>query len=67
MKTQVAPDLENYRIQTLKDYRKLFADTAVTTTHLLKKLSKVPKLKKLSDMDPDGLPSDVFQKKLIIQ
>ena len=63
IKTNEIPDLENQRIQTMKDYKKLFADTAVTTTHLLKKLSKVPKLKRLSDVEPDGLPSDQFFKK----
>lgn len=32
------------RIQKIKDFRKLFADTAVTTTHFLKKCIRVPKI-----------------------
>ena len=44
LKTKERAELEAIRIARLKDYRKLFADTAVTTTHFLKKLSKVPKL-----------------------
>ena len=28
----------------LKDYRKLFVDTMITTTHFLKKCVKVPKI-----------------------
>jgi hypothetical protein len=32
------------RINQLKDYRKLFTDTMVTTTHFLKKCVKVPKI-----------------------
>jgi hypothetical protein len=31
------------RIQKLRDFRKLFADTAITTTHFLKKCIKVPR------------------------
>lgn len=32
------------RINQLKDYRKIFSDTMVTTTHFLKKCVKVPKI-----------------------
>ena len=32
---------ENLRISKLRDFRKLFADTAITTTHFLKKCIKV--------------------------
>ena len=42
-------DLEMDRIQKLKDFRTLFADTAVTTTHFLKKCVRVPKVESLTD------------------
>ena len=32
----------------IKDYRKLFSDTAVTTTHFLKKCIRVPKIEEFS-------------------
>jgi len=37
-------DLE--RIKQIKDYRKLFSDTMILTTHFLKRCTKVPKVKK---------------------
>jgi hypothetical protein len=40
----------------IKDFRKLFADTAVTTTHFLKKCVKVPKITTATKDDPTGLP-----------
>ena len=40
----------------MKDCKKLFADTAVTTTLLLKKCVRVPKLELKNDLVPDGLP-----------
>ena len=39
----------------MKDCKKLFADTAVTTTLLLKKCVRVPKLELKNDLSPDGL------------
>ena len=39
----------------MKDFRKLFADTAVTTTHFLKKCIKVPKVYLQSPETPGGL------------
>ena len=44
LKTKEEVDVDIKRIQTIKDNRKLFADSSVLTTHFLKKLSKVPKL-----------------------
>lgn len=38
----------------MTDNRKLFADTVVTTTHLLKKCIKVPKVNILSAEEPNG-------------
>ena len=37
-------DLE--RVKQIKDYRKLFSDTMILTTHFLKRCTKVPKVKK---------------------
>ena len=48
------------RINTMKDCKKLFADTAVTTTLLLKKCVKVPKLELRNDLAPEGLPFKEF-------
>ena len=44
LKTRENEEDELKRIKNLRDNRKLFVDSTVTTTHLLKKLSKVPKL-----------------------
>ena len=46
----------------LKDFRKLFADTAVTTTHFLKKCNKVPRLKEQSNFEPDGLTPEQLER-----
>lgn len=37
---------------SLQDYRKLFVDTVVTTTHFLKKCVKVPKIDEMPLDDP---------------
>jgi hypothetical protein len=42
MRSNVDSDLDFMRIQRIKDYRKLNADTVVTTTHFLKKCILVP-------------------------
>lgn len=56
IKTKVADyDTDIQRIQKIQDFRKLFADTAVTTTHLLKKCVKVPKVELATAENPDGL------------
>ena len=47
IKTRGDPVADMERVQKLKDYRVLFSDTAVTTTHFLKKCIKVRKF------DPD--------------
>jgi len=39
----------------LKDYRKLFVDTMITTTHFLKKCAKVPKIDEFSAVEPAKL------------
>ena len=51
----------------LKDFRRLFADTAVTTTHFLKKCNKVPRLKELSEYEREGLTKEDMQKALAMQ
>ena len=48
---------EMQRIMQIKDYRKLFADTIVTTTHFLKKCVKVPKIDEFS---ADNLKSNIY-------
>ena len=48
IKTKGDPVLDMERVQKLKDYRVLFSDTSVTTTHFLKKCIKVKKF------DPDN-------------
>ena len=42
-------DAELKRLNKLKDFRKLFADTAITTTHLLKKCIRVKRVELSSD------------------
>ena len=42
IRTGVKADVEFDRIQKMKDYRKLFADSVVQTTHLLKKSVMIP-------------------------
>ena len=44
LKTKGEPEEDYQRLFKLKDYRKLFADTVITTTHLLKKCISVPKV-----------------------
>lgn len=61
-KEDILKDLE--RLMKLKDYRKLFADTAVTTTLFLKKCIKVPKLYMKSQFIPEGLPYDQYKAEL---
>ena len=46
LKTNEAIGAEQERIQKIKDYRKLFADTMITTSHFLKQCIRVPKIKK---------------------
>lgn len=46
IKTNREPMDELVRIKQIKDYRKLFGDTMILTTHFLKKCIKVPKIKK---------------------
>jgi hypothetical protein len=40
----------------MKDCKKLFPETAITTTLLLKKCVRVPKLELKNDLAPNGLP-----------
>lgn len=42
-KTNVDLEEETERMQRIKDYRTLFSDTMITTTHFLKRCIKVPK------------------------
>ena len=42
------------RVQKLKDYRVLFSDTSVTTTHFLKKCIKVRKFDPEDHEDADN-------------
>ena len=44
LKTNADPAEDIMRINSMKDYKKIFADTVVTTTHMLKKCIKVPKV-----------------------
>ena len=44
LKTKCEHEEDYQRLFKLKDYRKLFADTVITTTHLLKKCISVPKV-----------------------
>jgi hypothetical protein len=56
------------RINLMKDCKKLFADTAVTTTLLLKKCVRVPKLELKDDaMHPDGLTFNDFNRETAMQ
>ena len=57
--------IEEYdRIAKLKDYKRIFADTVVTTTLLLKKCIKVPKVFQATTADPTGLSAMEAQKVL---
>lgn len=42
IKTQAKADIEFERIQKMKDFRKLYADSVIQTTHLLKKSVMIP-------------------------
>ena len=42
----------------MKDVRKFFSDTVVTTTHFLKKCIKVPKVNLKSEFEKDGVTQD---------
>ena len=53
-------DEEYCRVSKLKDYRTLFGDTVVTTTHFLKKCVKVPKLFPQSVAQPQGLSPEKY-------
>jgi len=45
----------------IKNNKKLFADTQITTTVMLKKCSKVEKIfKQVDRFDTDGLPIDLY-------
>mmetsp|Transcript_34166 Transcript_34166/g.52438 ORF Transcript_34166/g.52438 Transcript_34166/m.52438 type:complete len:180 (+) Transcript_34166:450-989(+) len=55
LKTQLDPKVELDRIQKIKDFRKLFSDSAVTTTHFLKKCAKVRKVLGTEDDLPRGI------------
>jgi hypothetical protein len=55
LRTNEDPYDELERTQKIEDFRKLFADTAVTTTHFLKKCVRVPRLYEESGESPDGL------------
>ena len=55
IRTHEDPYTEIERTQKIEDFRKLFADTAVTTTHFLKKCVRVPRLYEESEISPDGL------------
>ena len=50
-KTNNDPEDEYERIQRIKDFRKLFSDTMIMTTHFLKRCIKVPKI--LKDIKPN--------------
>ena len=60
IKTKVEPSLDFERIQRIKDYRKLFADTAVLTTHMLKKCVLIPY--KMEDKEEDGYQKHPFKR-----
>lgn len=49
------------RLTKLRDFRKFFSDTIITTTHLLKKCIKVPKLALKSDFEPDGITDKQYE------
>ena len=55
LRTNEDPFDELERTQKIEDFRKLFADTAVTTTHFLKKCVRVPRLYPETAGSPDGM------------
>jgi hypothetical protein len=61
-KTKGGIDDETDRLLKLKDYRKLFAETAVMTTHMLKKCIKVPKVVEQTNYEPSGLPPSEYMR-----
>lgn len=50
MDAKTNAEQELIRINKMKDFKKLFADTAITTTLLLKKCVKVPKIHARSEL-----------------
>ena len=61
IKTKLNPYLEHNRILKLTDFRKLYADTAVTTTFFLKKCVQVPKVY------VQGIDDDDYDKQLVTE
>lgn len=53
LKTNHEPDEDLERITQIKDFRRLFSDTMILTTHFLKRCIKVPKIK----VKPAGAPA----------
>ena len=51
IKTNKEPEDEIERITRIKDFRKLFSDTSVLTTHFLKRLVKIPKANLILEED----------------
>jgi len=49
------------RLTKLRDFRKFFSDTIITTTHLLKKCIKVPKVSLKSEFAVDGLTEKEYE------
>ena len=54
-KTNEAIEAGTIRLSKLKDFRKFFSDTAITTTHFLKKCIKVPKITIKDAVNDDGV------------
>lgn len=45
----------------IKNIKKIFADTQITTTVMLKKCSKVEKIfRQIDQFDTDGLPAELY-------
>ena len=60
-KTSENMDEGTARLTKLKDFRKFFSDTIITTTHLLKKCIKVPKVELKCDNAIDGVSERQYE------
>ena len=53
---------ETARLMKIKNIKKIFADTQITTTVMLKKCSKIEKIfEQVDRFDMEGLPKDLYE------
>lgn len=66
LRSELDAETEENRIQNLRDAKKLFIDSLITTTSFLKNCIKVPKREIRSEAFPDGITVQAFMKEMEI-